>query len=281
MRILLQVLVLTFLCSSSSIAEAQTRISTSVMSYNIHLEGSDEEAVPWDERRSLVAQAIRIKKPEILGVQGANFIQIDWLSDQLRDYQVHTPDALDVQLGADVCPIFFDKRKYEELSDGYEMLEGPSGITFLNWMKLKRIDSNLELYVLNTHLDEEMSSDPTYVEGLESRIRSIVGRSTFVFVGDLDKEPDSPFIQGIQAWANDSKRSSLVSISEMDATNVGWRISNTGKRTDYVFLSQDIPANSYEVVDVNYKDQYPSDHLPVFCRLRLEDASDSIEAEKP
>lgn len=248
--------------------------STSVMTYNIHIEGCTHDHPSWIDRRSLVAQVIRLKSPEILGLQGTTIAQLDWLINNLghfsASYNQSSADA-----ASDVCPILFDQRVYRAMEKGTETLDlsdhnGESNI-FVNWVKLEHLLSSRTLYIINTSMEEQNISemDDRAVDEMRNIISTIVGPHTFIMLGDMVPSDQQECIDGFTSWAKDSQKSSLVSISDIEETYVGWERGNKGVRKDYVLLSNDIPANSHEVVNVAFQNKFPSDHLPVFCRIRL------------
>jgi hypothetical protein len=207
--------------------------------------------------------------------------QADWLNSALKDYEYYAPEANNLAMGTDLCPILYARDVYEAIDQGTfligEAIPKNLGNTetsqFLNWVKLRHRSSQKELYVLNTRIDLDRTTDNiAVVDRMEESIADLVDGETFIFLADMDHSPQSDVIQAISQWANDSESNSLVSISDLEVTNPGWRkVPNvSGERVDYVFLSFDIPANSYEVLDVAFNGEYPSDHLPVFCRLRIQ-----------
>ncbi|NND93373.1 MAG: hypothetical protein HKN45_00795 [Flavobacteriales bacterium] len=260
------------------------RVMTSVMTYNIHLENCKESHRPWEERKAMVAQIIHSRAPEILGLQGATLGQTDWLNASLKDYEYYAPAHNSLEMGVDLCPILYSRNSFESVGQGtYLVGEAVSKIEakpekntsqFLNWVKLKHRSSQKEIYVFNTriHLNPSSTNHRAIVQRMEDYITELVQDETFIFLADMAQGPESEAIKGIGQWANDSESNSLVSISDKEVTNPGWKKfrKEEGHRTDYIFLSFDIPANSYEVLDVAQEGEYPSDHLPVFCRLRIQ-----------
>lgn len=255
--------------------------ATSVMTYDIHMEGCAHHHPSWMARRSMVAQVIRLKSPEILGLQGTSLNQLAWLKENLVHYDVHYPKSMTL-LGDDVCPILHDARIYTSLEDGTYVLDdlisakasakdNLATSPFLNWVKLEHIPSKRIIYVINTSLGSLNTDEgkPAAITKMQSFVDDLVAGNSFVLLGNLASEPESPTIVELSSWAQESNVSSLVSISAMEDTQLGWEKCASGKRVDYVLLSKDIPANSHEVVDIAFQNKFPSDHLPVFCRVRL------------
>ncbi len=260
-------------------AESTVKVMTSVMSYNIHLEHCDNQPRSWNDRKPMVAQLIRSKAPEILGLQGASLGQTDWINTALKNYEYYAPISDNLKMGTDMCPILHSTSLFEQMDQGTFLIgeaieasaEGKEHSQFLNWVKLRHVDSEKVLFVLNTRIDSKDDKKSIAIaERLEEIVIQLVGSETFLFLGDLSSTPESETISKIKGWAKDSQSSSLVSISDTEETYFGWKKGAEGERLDYVFLSSDIPANSYEVLDVANGYEYPSDHLPVFCKLRLQ-----------
>lgn len=270
-------MLLVILISSAASMDINTHIMTSVMSYNIHNELCDKQPRPWDERRSLVAQIIKSRTPELLGLQGATYGQTQWINEEFAAYSHYAPKDGHLQMGLDLCPILYSDEIYTLLDQGTFLIgeavqkdEEADASSFLNWVKLKYNESDKVLYVLNTRLSPQLDPKAEAVsERIESVIDDVVGTESFFLLGDMQATPESEVISSISDYAMDSFTSSLVSISAQEATSFGWHRSNDGERLDYVFLSKDIPANSYEVLDISLGDEYPSDHLPVYCKVRL------------
>ena len=252
---------------------------TTVMTYNIHIEHSTDQPRSWDDRKSMVAQLIRSHEPDVLGLQESTLSQIIWLDETLKEYAYYAPGEGKLNLGTDLCPIMYSGDVYEKLDEGtfligeavHESAEDGRQSQFLNWVKLRHLIGDKVIFVLNTKIqDADPRRGATIAERMQEVNTELVGEDTFFLLGDLDCTPESATVSSISNWAKDSFNSSLVSISEQDATHFGWEPTLSGERLDYVFLSEDILANSYEVIDISIDNEYPSDHLPVFCRVRLQ-----------
>jgi endonuclease/exonuclease/phosphatase family metal-dependent hydrolase len=244
------------------------------MTYNIHLEGCLHDHPSWDDRRSLVAQVIRLKTPEILGLQGTSLGQMNWLLGNVGHYSAAYDDGSNCST-SDLCPILYDHRIYEAIEKGTVTLDIADSEDlkkpFVNWVKLEHLLSERTVYVINTSLDgqETFDADADISTEIKDIIADIVGDQTFMMLGDFGSSTESGDLEGLTSWAKDSQESSLVSISDIEETYLGWEKGNKGIRKDFVFLSKDIPANSHEVLNVAFQNKFPSDHLPVFCRIRL------------
>lgn len=250
--------------------------STTVMSYNIDSE-KPEAQVRWTERRSVIAQIIRSKRPEIIGVQESTPSQTNWLANNIIGYDYYSLSRDNGKYWQETCPIFYNKRAYKKIDQGSFWLSGQQGnddqsAKTVNWLKLEHFATKKVLHVFNTQFNN--SDQNRRIESarlLKERVEGIVSGGTYIILGDLASEPGEEPVPWMTTWVKDSQESCLVNTTSVEHTYHGWQgQSEEQKRVDYVLLSMDIPANSHEIVDVRYKDTYPSDHLPVFCRLRLQ-----------
>jgi len=249
--------------------------STTVMSYNISLDNGEGKQT-WTERKKLVAQVIRSKRPEILGVQECSMSQTAWIQQDVGGYDWYAlQEEGNTDHSNDMCPIFYKKSAYDLAEHGSFWLPTKTkdkSASTVNWVELDHKMTGKKIFAFNMRFQEcSQEAHAFNARLLQERVNQIADGQTFVIVGDLSCEPHQEAVQSFSTWAKDSEQSCLVRITDRDETYIGWdKKKEDHKRVDYIFLSKDIPANSYEVVDISYKEQYPSDHLPVYCKLRLE-----------
>ncbi|MFT4660051.1 MAG: endonuclease/exonuclease/phosphatase family metal-dependent hydrolase [Patiriisocius sp.] len=255
--------------------------SITAMTYNIRFDIPGDENYNWDERRNMISQTISSNSPDVMGVQEAYYNQIKWLEDELKVYEWYAVGGEDGEFRGEYCAIFFQKEKYELLDSGtYWLAEDDAKPGSLAWdseepsvmtcVKLKMKSNGETIFVFNTRLGE---TDKAKIEGskkLLEKIGEIAKNNSFILTGDFNSEPEHKSIQLIKEHCKEAKASCFINASDLDYTLIFDDNGNkVHKRQDYVFFSDNFPVNSYEVLNNTFNKKYPSDHLPVLCRLRL------------
>ncbi len=243
------------------------------MSYNIRFDDPEDIVFNWEERKSLISQTISANTPDIIGIQEAYYNQVRWLEDELSVYKWYAIGSDDGKFRGEHCAIFYNKHKFDMIDSGTIWLDqgntkGEKSV--MTWVKLQILSSSEDMFVFNTRLTMEDKEKVVVIADLKESIASVAGKSHFILTGDFNAEPDQSSILKIMEWCKEARDNSFVNTSKLDYTFIseegGVKVK---KRFDYVFFSNDIPVNTYEVLNNSYNSIYPSDHLPVLCKLRL------------
>lgn len=251
------------------------------MTYNIRFDTPGDERFKWDERRNIISQTISSNSPDVMGIQEAYYNQIKWLEDDLKVFDWYAVGGEDGGFRGEYCAIFFQKDKYELMDSGtYWLAEDdtkPGSLGWdseepcvMTWVKLKTKSNGETVFVFNTRLGETEKSKIEGSKKLIRKIGEIAKNNSFILTGDFNSEPEHKSIQLIKEQCKEAKTSCFINASEIDYTLIFDDNGNTvHKRQDYVFFSENFPVNSYEVLNNTYNEKYPSDHLPVLCKLRF------------
>ena len=232
----------------------------------------------WGKRVSKIADVIHFYDFDIITVQEPNRNQVVDLANLLPEYDFVLTDS------SYFHPIFFKKDVFR-MSDFGTFWYSESGkpekgweasqIRFCSWVKL--FVNGKALYVFNAHWDHK--SWPARVESAKltvKKIEKIAGNEMAIFSGDMNVEPNKgPY--------NTMQRSNVITDSRKIAKYVyapnnsfnGFDVDGYGRwQIDYVFVSPNIPVEKYGILNERYYDEgkwrYPSDHLPVMVKLRME-----------
>ena len=237
-------------------------LAFSVMGYNIRYQSMDAKRErdgklhPWDGRKRMVAAAIAQKDPDILGLQEAEAGQRRYLAAKLRGY-----DALST--------IFWKQAKFTKLGQGSRKLPG-SGRS-VEWVRLKPVGSERDLFAFNTHFPPAMREPQkvkvcTFVANL---IHEMAGADSLVILtGDLNiHDNDSKGIQILRERAKLCDPWTDTGTSQRYTWNFWFKPTWSGNTVDWILYRRPLRALRVERPAYNEKGEYPSDHLPVFAAL--------------
>jgi len=253
----------------------------SAMTYNIRFDNPEDKDFNWEDRKMMVSQTISSNAPDVMGIQEAYYNQIKWLESELKIYEWYAVGSDDGEFRGEHCAIFYNHEKYDKIDSGTywlsEDLDKPGSIAWdaqepsvLTWVKLRVKLTKEEIFVFNTRLADQ---EKARVEGgkvILQKIESLTGDTSFILTGDFNAEPDHQTVQLLTNTYKEAKEHSFIKSSSVDYTFVGYKNNaDSRKLQDYVFFSKDFPVNSYEVLNTKYNEKYPSDHLPVLCKLRF------------
>jgi endonuclease/exonuclease/phosphatase family metal-dependent hydrolase len=178
-------------------------------------------------------------------------------------------------------PIFFNTKKFKLVDYGWFWLsETPDKPGWgwdahfnriCTWVKLKPKKGSSFLY-LNTHLDHQ--GDVARAGSAKLILKKIdelnTGNLPVILTGDFNLTPDAAPIQYIREHLKDSRTISIEPPYGPEGTfNNFYFNSKLTDRIDYIFVNEKVTVQKYAVLSDSKDNRYPSDHLPVFAKLRL------------
>lgn len=265
----------------------------SLMSFNIKF-ASPTFKPEWDVRKVMQVDLIEKYNPDIICTQEGLKKQVDYLMTHLPAYTV----IGEGRKGGDDdehMAIFFKRDKFRlremgsfQLSNTPEVIGSGPGVNprMVTWARLAYIniseddeknypmdyrghwENTQEFYVLNTHFfdrsDQSMARENAaklimeWVKSLERFGEWTKERPIFV-LGDFNARPDSEvykiFVDG---------KGILDPLDFKDSIE-------GGKGIDWVLYKGNINVLHYEKVDYNVNGEYPSDHKPVFVKMKIKE----------
>ena len=241
------------------------------MSYNIRFDNPEDKNFNWEDRKSLISQTISSNTPDVIGIQEAYYNQVRWLDEELKVYDWYAIGSDDGKFRGEYCAIFYNRQKFTNINSGTIWLNEKvtnAEKSVITWVQLRMLSSDEEIYVFNTRLTMEDKEKSAIVGKLMSEVSMVAGNSRFILTGDFHLEPNESDILKIKEWCKEAKENSFINSSTLDYTFIGDN-GDDKKCFDYVFFSNDFPVNTYEVLNNSHKAKFPSDHLPILCKLRL------------
>ena len=231
----------------------------------------------WETRRELVVDAVAGADPDVVGLQEALVWQLEYLVAELPD---------DGRRGGESVGMLYRKDRFDLVDSGHFWFSdrpaipgsmpgadwgSPTFPRMATWLRLRDRITAREWYFFNAHLQHDAGADPRLarlnsVELLLQRIAALDERVPVVVTGDFnatDAEPSirrmtggaRPFVDAYHA-AGDSRQGGTRCFDSDD----------TGRRIDYVFVSQGVAVLDYRVGE-KQAGICASDHRTVFAVL--------------
>lgn len=245
-----------------------------VISYNIRCgvtPGMDGEN-NWEYRKQASVNMINDEKPTVFGLQEALPPHMEYLKEQLPQYDSYGIGRDDGQTKGEFMTIYYLKDEVELLDCGtFWLSETPDTPSLgwdaacrrtCTWAKMRMKKSGKEFAYLNTHLDHVGKTAQR--EGLAlmmKRASEIVPDGMPVFVtADFNCETEDPIFEPIKAVMKDARQTAPE--TDRRGTFNGWEPNATAV-IDHIFY-RGAEAKSFRVLcDKNYGAPYISDHYPV------------------
>jgi len=255
------------------------------MSYNIRQNTPTDGANAWPKRKGWVADVIRQSGAGIIGLQEVKPEQKQYLITTLKGYGHYGVGRDNGQNKGEHCLILYQTAQYQvEDSGTFWLSKKPhdpgskswdAAITRIaSWVKLEEKSTGRMFYFFNTHFDHKGEEARYYAMLLlKKQIRSIAGNAPVVVAGDFNFTPDSRPYKEINSTSSDYTLRDCfeeAKTKEGETTCCGFDATNKNcSRIDYILVSTNFAVHSYKVITESRKGFYPSDHLPVVCKLSL------------
>jgi len=250
--------------------------------YNLRLNTPDDGPNAWPQRRDAVRALIAYHQIDLLGTQ-------EGLMDQIEDLAA-MPGFAYVGVGRDDgkragehSAIFYRTDRFELLAHGdFWLSETPTipgkgwDATCCNriasWAKLRERHARQVFFVFSVHFDHQgVVARRESAHLMLREMRAIAGDNPVLCVGDFNATPESEPITIMSAALRDARQISQTPPYGPVGTFNDFKIDAPLKdRIDYVFLGPRWQVLRYGVLTDSRAGRFPSDHLPVVVRLKLD-----------
>ncbi|POY34967.1 endonuclease [Solitalea longa] len=280
---LLKGIILYILISGIRVANAQDLPKTelTIATYNIRLNVASDSINAWPNRKEWVRELIQYHNFDIFGVQEA-------LNDQMVDLQeLHGFDYVgggrdDGKQAGEYSAIFYNTKKFSVLKTGTFWLsptpEKPSKgwdagiVRICTWACFSDVKSGKLFYVFNTHFDHiGVKARENSAKLILEKVEDLVPPGTPVIVtGDFNSTPETSAYQTMNTNMADAREVTRTKpygpIGTFNNFNYN---SDLKERIDYIFVNSKVEVLKYGVLSDAKDKHFPSDHLPVVCRISL------------
>ena len=147
----------------SSFSYSQKSKPINAMSFNIRYDNPEDGAQNWHHRKENVVRMLNFYDLDIIGMQEVLVSQLNYLKDNLKDYQAIGVGREDGKEKGEFAPVFFRKDRFKELKSGtFWLSETPEKVSkgwdaalerIATWIVLKDKTTGKDFIFMNTHFD--------------------------------------------------------------------------------------------------------------------------------
>ncbi|WP_396137669.1 endonuclease/exonuclease/phosphatase family protein [Flavobacterium sp.] len=254
------------------------------MTYNIRLDIASDGNNSWGNRKDFFVSQIKYCEPDILGIQEAKPNQVVDLTNALTNYDNVGIGREGIGKG-ESSNIFFNKDKFVVLkTNTFWLSETPDTISkgwdaafnrVCTYVLLKDKKLKNKFWVFNTHLDHigEVAKANS-IKLIIAKIKELNSdKYPVIFMGDFNLLPTDDRIISLKNEMTDCR-----DVTEQKPFGPSGTFNNfkhdepVTKLIDYIFISKDnrIKVKKYAILSDSIDLQYPSDHFPVFVKIKFE-----------
>jgi len=252
---------------------SNTSEKINIMTYNIRLNTDADGINKWDNRKEGIVSLIKDEDVDILGIQEALPDQIDYLSNQLKDYN-YIGEGRNGGNSGEYSAIYFKNKKISLKEEETFWLSETPRVPSTGWdAATNRIvtlgvfyikNSKKELIVYNTHFDHigKIAREKSAIMILNHITKNNYQDNSLIVMGDLNANTDEPPIKVLSEKLEDSFK--IIPLKDSIGTFNGFDInSKLSDRIDYIF-TKNIKIIDYRHIDKKLPNGlWPSDHLPI------------------
>jgi endonuclease/exonuclease/phosphatase family metal-dependent hydrolase len=255
--------------------------SLNVLTYNIRYNSPADSINAWPNRKEWVKSLIKFYDTDILCIQ-------EGLSDQADYLQIATGFGMegvgreDGKRAGEITGIYYNPGRFVKRASGSFWLSDTPDVPSkgwdaalvrnCSWVRLYDKLRKKEFYVFNTHYDHVGAVARTKSsELILKQIPVIAGDLPVIFAGDLNATPETEAVTTVKSLLSDASEVTQEPAYGPTGTFNGFNFNSPlDRRIDYIFTSKQIKVLKYGVLSDSKNQRYPSDHLPVFARVRIE-----------
>jgi endonuclease/exonuclease/phosphatase family metal-dependent hydrolase len=252
-----------------------------VMTYNIRLDVASDSLDAWTNRKESVCDLIRFYEPDVFGIQEAMPHQMHFIDSALSSYKF-LGEGRDGGNHGEYSAIFYKSNHLKVLeSSTFWLSETPEKYSMgwdaacpriCTYALFEDTQSGKLFWVFNTHLDHK--GDTARVEGVKLLSKEIALLNTqnypVLIMGDFNATPQSKPIQYMTTLYTNTKAASHFIYGSKGTFN-GFKFNPENSNCiDYIFISPNhFSVLKHAVINDSKNRHYPSDHFPVFTKLRF------------
>ena len=253
-----------------------------LISCNIRFDNPGDGDNSWSHRRTFLTEILLGHSPHIIATQEGRINQLQDFCQLLGDFEII--DQHRSWIKERMYPSFFLRKNCFELlaSGDFWLSETPDvagSISFesafprlMTWIKIQPKGANKKILIINTHFDHiKEDTRLAQMKVLIQQIQKIYSPEYhLIIMGDFNDSPTSQirkkltdeFVKLQDAWLQHNQ------IEETSHHAFKGEVQN-GSRIDWILIDQGPIIQNCFMDKTHRQGQYPSDHFPVICKLKL------------
>jgi len=283
-----KIFLLLFLFLFPAVIFAQTAADKNalrVMTFNIRYNEPRDGVNAWANRKTKVAGVIRFHKADLVGIQEAQYNQIEDLEKLLPDF-AWCGVGRDGEKSGEFSAIFYRKSRFKMLAtDTFWLSETPEKAgskgwdadypRIVTWARFQDALSKKTFYHFNTHFDHRGTrARLESAKFLIAQISKIAGKSKTVVTGDFNAKEDTNVYQILTGKTEtgvfrltDARYVSENAHFGGNSTFNEFKELVPDMKIDYIFVSGGVRVIEHGILSDRWDGLWASDHLPVLAEI--------------
>jgi len=260
----------------------------SLMSYNIRFDNPNDGVNQWVNRKEHLTALIRFYNPDFLGQQEGLIHQVEYLDDELEDYDWVGVGRDDGDREGELSSLHYNTTRFELINGTGQTIwlsETPDEPSqswdaalprILTFGKFRDKRSDREFYVFNTHFDHiGQTAREESARIIKQKIEELAGEDSYFVIGDFNVTEDN-LVYEILTTGEPSLRDAFYHSENPHVgplfTFEGFEVKSEveERRIDYIFVPDDVRVLNHVIIGHFRDGYYPSDHLPVYTDVIFE-----------
>jgi len=264
-------------------ATASADVALNVMTFNVRFGTADDGPNSWEHRKDILVNTIRKYAPDVVGTQECLDFQAEYITDKLPEYRWFGVGR-EADGTGEMMAILYRHAVINPLELGNfwlsETREVPGSKSWdtactrmVTWARFHHHETKSSFYLFNTHFDHRSEAARVGAAHLLAKqVNDLAGEAPAIVTGDFNaaaenSEPWQVLTQGgfADAW--------LAAAQQVGCTMTfgGYQAPSPegGNRIDWILTQGPIAVESCETVLYNQDGRYPSDHYPVFAKVKI------------
>jgi endonuclease/exonuclease/phosphatase family metal-dependent hydrolase len=257
-----------------------------VMTFNIRYDSGSGGQTAWSQRRERVLSIIGSARSDIVGTQEALSNQVADLKQGLADFEFFGVGRDDGATKGEYAGIFYRKSRFLRVDGGHFWLSttpdvpgtvfaGSGSVRMATWVVLSDAVVAREIFVLNTHWDNQSaSSRKSSASLIRERMATLAAGRPRIMTGDLNESTDGAAVQLLLSDASDADatlidayRSVHPKTDPEERTFHDFTGDTRGTRIDFILINAALVGLAAEIDHTTFQGAYASDHFPVTATI--------------